>query len=68
MSSDRDWIRSRVVERAAELGLTPAAIATRTGGKVSDDHVRAYMDGRKSMTSALLQHVLDALGLAIERR
>lgn len=68
MTHSPDWIRRRVVERAAHLGLNPREIARRTGRKVSDDMVRLYMDGAKSMTSGRLQHVLDVLGLDVQVR
>jgi len=63
-----DWIRARVVARAAELGLTANAIAVRTGGAVSPDQVRAYLLGRKSMGSYRLQHVLQVLRLDVRPR
>jgi hypothetical protein len=60
-----DWVQARVIERAAELGLTAYAIAQRTEGAVSEDHVRAYLTKSKSMGSHKLQHVLRVLGLTI---
>jgi transcriptional regulator with XRE-family HTH domain len=59
-----DWIRARVKARALELQLTSYAIAKASG--VSENHVAAYLAGRKSMTSSRLQHVLAALGLSVE--
>lgn len=60
-----DWIQSRVIARANELGLTAYAIAQKTGGRVSNDHVKDYLERRKSMGSHKLQHVLTVLGLEI---
>jgi len=60
-----DAIQERVIARAAELSLSSYAIAQRTGGKVSEDHVRDYLTRRKSMGSHKLQHVLAVLGLSV---
>jgi hypothetical protein len=60
-----DWIQETVIQRAATLGLTAYKVAQATGGAVSEEHVRNYLQRRKSMGSHKLQHVLDALGLAI---
>lgn len=61
-----DWIQSRVIARAAELNLSSYEIAKRTGGAVSDDHVRKYLTRSASMGSHKLQHVLRVLGLTIQ--
>lgn len=61
----RDWIQSAVIRRARELDLTAYAIAKLTNGRVSEDHVKKYLDKRASMGSHKLQHVLKALGLDI---
>ena len=63
-----DWIQERVIARAAELQLTAYAIAKRTDGAVSPDHVQDYLQRRKSMGSHKLQHVLNVLGLTIAAR
>jgi hypothetical protein len=60
-----DWIQAAVIDRANELGLSSYEIAKRTGGRVSEDHVRDYVMGAKSMGSHKLQHVMKALGLTI---
>lgn len=60
-----DWIQDAVIARAEKLGLSSYAIAQATGGKVSEDHVRAYITRSKSMGSHKLQHVLQALGLRL---
>jgi len=60
-----DWIQEAVIARAGELGLSAYAVAKATGGAVSEDHVLAYLSGRKSMGSHKLQHVLRALSLVI---
>lgn len=61
----RDWIQEAVIARAAELGLTAYALAKLTGGAVSEDHVKDYLERRKSMGSHKLQHLLAALGLTV---
>lgn len=61
-----DWIRAAVKARMAERGLSAYAVAKLTDGRVSDDAVQRYLAGTRSLTSGLLQHVLDALGLVIE--
>lgn len=63
--SQQDWLQDAVIARAAKLGLTAYAIAQATGGKVSEDHVRAYLTRSKSMGSHKLQHVLVVLGLEV---
>lgn len=60
-----DWVQRRVADRARELGLTAYAIAAACGHAVSQDHVRAYLRGEKSMGSHKLQHVLRVLGLDV---
>jgi uncharacterized protein YbaP (TraB family) len=58
---------------AATQAANHAAAQRATGNKaknpeawtISEDAVRAYMAGRSSMGSHKLQHLLDALGLAI---
>jgi hypothetical protein len=60
-----DWIQSAVIARAAKLNLTAYAIAKLTDGAVSEDHVKDYLERRKSMGSHKLQHVLAVLGLAL---
>ena len=61
-----DWIQSAVVARATELGLTAYAIAQLAENAVSEDAVKSYLTGRKSLTSAKLQHVLRVLGLSLK--
>lgn len=56
-----DWIQERVIARTKERGLTAYAIAQMTGGKVSHDHVKDFLERRKSMGSHKLQHILLAL-------
>jgi hypothetical protein len=60
-----DWIQEAVIARARVLGLNPLQISQQTGGKVSDDHIREFLNRRKSMGSHKLQHVLRALDLRI---
>jgi len=60
-----DSIQEIVIKRASDLGLTSYAIAQLTGGRVSEDHVRAYLTHQKSMGSHKLQHVLAALKLEV---
>jgi hypothetical protein len=60
-----DWIQEAVIARARVLGLNPLQISQQTGGKVSDDHIREFLNRRKSMGSYKLQHVLRALDLRI---
>ncbi|MFA5058769.1 MAG: hypothetical protein WC485_11695 [Opitutaceae bacterium] len=60
-----DWIQAAVIARAAERSLSAHAIAQATGWAVSDDHVQAYLQRRKSMGSHKLQHVLAVLKLEI---
>lgn len=60
-----DWIQDAVIARADTLGLTAYAIAQRSAGGVSEDHVQAYLTRKKSMGSHKLQHVLRALGLTV---
>lgn len=60
-----DWVQEIVIARARELGLTAYAIAKRTDGRVSEDHVKNYIERRASMGSHKLQHVLKALDLVI---
>lgn len=62
----RDWLQQAVADRAAELGLTAYALAARTGGAVSEGHIRAYLGCQKSMGSHKLQHVLRALDLTLQ--
>jgi hypothetical protein len=64
-TDQHDWIQDAVIARAKVLGLTAYAIAQRTDGRVSADHVQAYLTRRKSMGSHKLQHVLWALGLQL---
>lgn len=61
----RDWIQEAVITRAAKLELSSYEIAKRTGGAVSEDHVRDYITRSKSMGSHKLQHVLTVLELKI---
>lgn len=63
-----DEIRDACAARAQELALTPYAIAKATDGAVSQDQVRAYLNGTSSMTSVRLQHVLRVLGLRLTPR
>jgi hypothetical protein len=60
-----DWVQARVIARARELEMTAYAIAKTSDGRVSEDHVQAYLTKRKSMGSHKLQHVLRALRLEI---
>ncbi len=60
-----DWIQAACIARAAELNLSSYEIAKRTGGGVSEDHVRKYLTRAASMGSHKLQHVLAVLGLEI---
>lgn len=60
-----DWVQRRVAARARELGMTGYAIARDTGWAVSEDHVRDYLTGKKSMGSHKLQHVLRVLRLDV---
>jgi hypothetical protein len=60
-----DWVQATVMARALELGLTAYAIAQRTGGAVSEDHIQAYLTRRKSCGSHKLQHIFRALGLRL---
>lgn len=63
---DPNFIRERVIERAAELALTSYAIAHRVpAGGVSEDAVRAYLTRRRSLESSRLAHVLRVLGLTV---
>lgn len=64
--SQHDTIQAAVIAQAKKLGLSSYAISQLTGGKVSEDHVRAYLTKQKSMGSHKLQHVLRALKLQIE--
>src|SRR5262245_59037945 len=61
----RDWIQLAVIRRAKELDLTAYAIAKLTNGKVSEDHVKSYLEKRASMGSHKLQHVFRVLGLDV---
>ena len=65
---DHDWIRDTVKAHAAGQLLNAKQIAERTSGRVSDDQVRAYMAGRKTMGSCRLQHVLRVLNLTIRSK
>lgn len=60
-----DWIQRACIARARSLGLTAYAVAKATGGAVSENHVRGYLAGEKSMGSHKLQHVLRVLGLTV---
>jgi len=64
-SGTEDWIRETVVARASKLGLSAYRVAAMTAGRVSDDHMAAYFEGRKSMSSVKLQWALKALELRI---
>ena len=64
---EMDAIRETVIARAAELNLSAYAVAKLTGGKVSQSHIRAFMNRKKSMGSEKLQHVLKALRLRIDK-
>lgn len=61
-----DWIRDKVALAAKARGLSAYALAKRTEGKVSIRQVQRYLAGSSSLTSELLQHVLDVLGLRVE--
>lgn len=61
----RDWVQDRVIARAQELGLTAYALSQATGGAVSPEHVKNYLERRASMGSHKLQHVLRALRLDV---
>ena len=63
----KDWLQEAVIARAAELGLTAYAVAKLTGDHVTADHVKDYLERRKSMGSHKLQAVLLALGMKIEK-
>lgn len=63
----KDWLQETVIARAAELGLTAYAIAKSTGDHVTADHVKDYLERRKSMGSHKLQAVLRAIGLRVEK-
>jgi uncharacterized protein YktB (UPF0637 family) len=71
MARRKDYtpLRARVIDRARELDLTAYAIAVaaKHGDEwvVSADHVKAYLDGAKDMTSAKLDAVLKVLGLRV---
>jgi hypothetical protein len=54
-----------VIARAQTLGLTAYAIAKATNGRVSADHVQAYLTRRKSCGSHKLQHILTVLDLTL---
>lgn len=64
-SDQHDWLQATVIRRAAELGMTAGAISDATHGKVSRQHVHAYLTKQASMGSHKLQHVLLALGLGL---
>jgi hypothetical protein len=61
-----DWIREAVIARADELNLTAEAIAARTDGAVSRNHVREFLARRKQMTSGKLGAVMTALGMTVK--
>jgi len=61
----RDWIQNVVIRRARGLELTAYSIAKLTLGRVSEDHVKNYLERRASMGSHKLQHVFRVLGLDI---
>lgn len=61
----RDWIQEAVIARAAALELTAYEVAKRTGGAVSEQHVRDYFTRTKSMGSHKLQHILRVLDLKV---
>jgi hypothetical protein len=61
----KDWIQKIVADRAEELGLNALEISRRTKGEVSDDQVRHYLNGTKSMSTFKLQHLLNVLRLQI---
>jgi hypothetical protein len=64
-----DAIRQLVIARAAELGLTPYAIAARTEGVVSRDSLERYWyrssDTTGRLTDRKLAAVLAVLGLRV---
>jgi len=60
-----DWVCTAVTARIKELKLTSYELAKRTNGQVSEDQVRRYITGSRSMSSGKLQHVLRVLDLNI---
>jgi transcriptional regulator with XRE-family HTH domain len=58
-----DTIQQTVATRAAELGVTGAELARRSG--VSRQHCCDYLSGRKGMTDERLGRILQALGLEL---
>lgn len=60
-----DSIRELVIARARELKLSAYAIAKRTGGQVTQESVCHFLQGRTSMTTRKLQHVLTVLRLRL---
>lgn len=62
-----DPIRESCIERAKALQMSSYAIHKATGGAISENHIQNFLDGKTSMGSNLLQHLLKALRLRITR-
>lgn len=62
--TDHDHLRTAIVARAAQLGLTAYAIARDAGGP-SEESVRRYMAGSQDMKSSSVAAVCWVLGLEL---
>lgn len=63
--NDIDHIRTAIIARAAELGLTAYAIAQRCEGSPNNEAVRRYLTERCSLSTRYVSRICDALGLEL---
>lgn len=61
-----DELQEKCIARAREMRLTPYALDIKTGGKVSQRHIEAFLERRCSLSSHKLQHLLKALDLELK--
>lgn len=60
-----DAIQEAVIDRARAIGCNARALSVLTGGKVSEEHIRRWLERRTWMTTFKAQHVLRAMGLEV---
>ena len=67
MSDDRktDTIRSTIIARAEQLGLTANAISVRCGGSPNPEATRRYVTERCHLGSQYVSKICEVLGLEL---
>lgn len=58
-------VRQAILDRMKTLEMNPYKLAKAVKGRMTPQAVYNYLKGRSDMTSGLVMHLLDALGLEV---